>query len=261
MNLNIIHTYRTKYTTVYQPPGFADFVMGTMFLYNVIENPEHLFIDYSEHPINNFLINYNNYPDITKINKHFVFEKFNEEPQEIINTLNSFNEDTLFTTNCRKYILNENLKKFIKQSFVPNKVLRDYIISEKNNLQLNQNFNTLHIRMGDFNMHKDVDNFENIFAINNFLKQYNFKNPLFITSDNFSIKRSIQTKFPFVKFLNNKPIHLGDLKYSNINDVKSTLADFFIMAESNNIYTYSVYGGSGFVDLCRDLGDIPLERI
>ena len=55
MPATIKHIYTTSYKSKSQPPGFADFVIGSMSLFCF--NEQSLYVDYSNHPINNFLVN------------------------------------------------------------------------------------------------------------------------------------------------------------------------------------------------------------
>jgi sporulation protein YlmC with PRC-barrel domain len=259
---NIIHKYSVEYTTVAQPPGFGDFISGTFFL---ISNKsilnKNIYVDYEEHPIQNFLINKNNYTNIASIKNKYIFEFFNTDKNDIIKNLNQKNNDLFVATNNKNYFLTTDNRNFVKNSFIPNDELVKHINIEKNNLNLNCEYNTLHIRTGDHNMHKEINDDNFLSIIFNFLKNYDFKQKLFIISDNLNIKNIIKSFFPYVCVSQNEPIHLGKVKNLNLEEIKNTLIDFFIMSNSKKIFTFSVYGGSGFSKTCSEIFDIDIKNI
>jgi len=52
----VIHQYLNKYTTVQLPPGFADFIKGTLYLYQTCRaQGRTLLVDFTHHPIGKFM--------------------------------------------------------------------------------------------------------------------------------------------------------------------------------------------------------------
>lgn len=246
--MKLQHIYQTKYQTVQQPPGFADFVIGTMSLFHF--NNEQLYVDYSSHPISNFLINSFNTPEALFIDNKLI-EVFNTPQQCIIDIIN--NTDSIkIATNSRGYVLTESLRQFIKDTFKPNKIFQEEINSKIAELNL-LNFDTIQIRLGDHNINTSVDQYKSKLQdiICNKIKDRN----VFLLSDNRSIKDFLVKTFPNIKIIQNNPIHLGDLLHtpSLLEDVKNTLLDFYIMSKSNSVFCCSVYGDSGFSYCCSEI--------
>lgn len=255
MSANIKHTYKTSYLTVSQPPGFADFVIGTMSLFCLNDND--LYIDYTKHPISNFIYNeYNKTPD-NLFEKEDITELFNTSLDVIVNCIQQSNKPINIATNTRGYILSNNVRDFAIKAFKPKSILQDEINKIIDNFNLHT-FEVVHIRLGDSNMHQQIDNNYKELLVERIRKNA-VEKEIFLTSDNQSIKDYLQEKIPTIKMLNNKPIHLGDLNFATIEDVKQTLLDFYIMSKSEKINCYSVYGGSGFSKVCSDIYNIKYE--
>lgn len=253
----IQHVYQTSgYKTITIPTGFADFVIGTMSLFCF--NDGEIEVNYENHPISLFLENC--YYNKTKktLDDNEILELFHSSKNDIFNIIKSLNTFTKIATNTRGYILSEKLKKFIINTFKPNKQFQEYIDFKIKELNL-FDFDTVHIRLGDYNMQTSVDNLKKTFK-NIFLKEYSNKN-IFLMSDNKYIKKFLCEEFPNLKIIESDPIHLGDLSNSkNLElDVKNTLLDFYIMSKTKNAYCYSVYGGSGFSQVCSEIFDFTYE--
>jgi hypothetical protein len=254
--MKIQHVYQTSYKTVNQPPGFADFITGTMSLYCF--NDDEVYVNYQNHPISLFLENLYHQSSNDLFFDDNVVELFNFSQDEVLNQIKNINKPTKISTNSRGYVLSKKLKEFIINSFKPNKNLQEEIDSKIKQFDL-YNFDTVHIRLGDYNMHKSSNDYKQIFK-KIFSEKY-FKNNIFVTSDNKDIKDFLHQEFSNVKIINNNPVHLGDLLNSKTleQDVKDTLLDFYIMSKTNNAYCYSVYGGSGFSHRCSEIFDFTYE--
>ena len=256
--MNLQHVYQTKYQTVHQPPGFADFVIGTMSLFHF--NNERLYVDYSSHPISNFLINSLNTPERLFIDNKLI-EAFNTSQQYIIDIIN--NTDSFkISTNTRGYVITESLRQFIKDTFKPNKDFQkeiDLKIAELNLL----NFDTIHIRLGDHNINSSIEPYKSKLQDIIFNKIKGKDRNIFLLSDNKNIKDFLVKKFPNIKIIQNNPIHLGDLLHTTslLEDVKNTLLDFYIMSKSNSVFCCSVYGDSGFSYCCSEIFNFKYSSI
>ena len=251
--MKIQHVYKTSYKSVSQPPGFSDFITGTMSLFCF--NDGELVVNYENHPISLFLKNsyFDNTFDDTE-----VIELFNCSEYDVINKIKNVNFPIKITTNSKGYVLSKKLKEFIIDTFKPNEYLQKEINLKIKELNL-FNFDTVHIRLGDYNMHKSSNDYNQIFK-KIFFENYLNKD-IFLTSDNKDIKDFLHKEFSNVKIIQNNPLHLGDLLNSKSleQDVKDTLLDFFIMSKSKSAYGYSVYGGSGFSHRCSEIFDFTYE--
>ena len=81
-----------------------------------------------------------------------------------------------------------------------------------------------------------------------------------LISDSVKIKDYINKRFPNIITINNKITHIGEGVNLVVNDekIKNTLLDFYLMANSNEIISFSCYEhGSGFSRWCATTYDIP----
>lgn len=251
--MSILHSYKTVCKTVKQPPGLADFIMGTMSLFSHAKTQ--VLVNYKDHPIYNFIENKHPLEKLEEFDSDPI-EFFNKPFTDFIQFLAEIQTPTHIYTNCRQYTVTAQLQDFIKNCFTPKKHFQELIQNTLKALNL-QNFITIHIRMGDQNMFKDLIEFDNCF------QQIIFSLPkgenLFITSDNSYTKNFFSKQSSLFKTINNKPIHLGDLLNAELLDVQHTLLDFFIMSYSRQIISYSIYGGTGFSKVCSDIYGIPFS--
>ena len=64
--------------------------------------------------------------------------------------------------------------------------------------------------------------------------------------------------FPRLKMFFNEITHFGEGVDLDYNKVKNTLTDFYVMANSKKIYSFSVYEhGTGFSRWCAETYNIP----
>ena len=277
----VIHTY-LQHTTINkniggQPPGFADFLRGTICLYQFAKlyNFE-LKFSINAHPIFKLL----NIPDELKV------ENSNDITHEILppieytqmhNILHS-----LFKTGKSFSILtnaffskSENMNEefmFIQKILKPSTLLNTYMNTLKNNINnidfLN-GYTMIHIRIGDNylinNATINTRLFDTICShINQIEKSVGSK--CLVIADSYLLKQQLADLFITT---NSKPIHTGTLltklDTSNYeeelyNNLQSTLAEFFLLSKSNAIYCLSFYG-SGFSSLCSSTYSIPFNLI
>lgn len=247
----VTHIYKPEYNTVRQPPGFADFLKGTMSLY-YNSNNYNLKVDYSSHPIINFLQNKH-----SNISESECNELFNVCSKDLLSVVTQLTTNITIATNNHCYTINDDIRNFIRQAFEPTVDFSNFIsdVKKQNNLT---DYNVLHIRTGDYNINRTLDS---INFINSRIDSINTDLDLFVISDNISIKHLIKKQYPRIKYIDTIPVHLGESKASKIEDVRDTLADFFIMSQARNIFAYSVYGGSGFSSLAAEIFDIPYLNI
>jgi hypothetical protein len=250
--MNILHCYQPHYKTVSQPPGFADFVIGTMSLF-CFNQHENVFVDYSRHPISNFLTNKHSTSEQQLFDSE-IHEMFNCGQEAVTFFVKEQTQDIKIATNTRGYVLTENLRLFIKETFKPNTFFSSHIEQSMSELNL-VDFETIHIRMGDYNMFKDLPQYE--LVLNTLVDNISPSCKYFITSDNKFVKQLLTKKNSLLLSNNNTPIHLGDLNNADATNVQGTLLDYFMMSKSKRITCYSVYGGSGFSQVCSDIYDIP----
>lgn len=253
MLVNIKHTYTTSYRSVAQPPGFADFVIGSMSLFCF--NDAGLYVDYSTHPISKFLFNDYNATSCDLFNDGDIIELFNQSREKIQDVIDRATTPICVATNTRGYAISDEVRDFAIRSFKPKASLQVEIDKTIDDLNLS-NFEVVHIRLGDGNMHCQIsDSYKQ--SLEQTIKNNISEKDIFVISDNQYIKAYLREKIPAIKMLDNKPIHLGDLNNATDEDVKNTLLDFYIMSKSERITCYSIYGGSGFSEVCSAIYNIP----
>jgi hypothetical protein len=282
-NLNIlINVYKQNYKNA-PGGGLGDFIRGCFFLLQIsMMNDKRFDIDYSQHPISKYLykkyivsesvkIDYDNilyyYPDNYNPN-NYNFEntnKFLNELYKYININNITDQFAFFCNNYPIYKITNIQKNIIRDKFLPNEELEEYINLNMNKLNLTPNcYSIIHIRVDD----KAFYNTNYIKKNTNLIKQiikkiklilflnHNYqKNKYLLLSNSNYLKNIIIKKFPFIIINLNNISHLA--QSTNDNSIKDTLCDFFLMSKSNNIYAFSTYGhGTGFSKYCSIIFNI-----
>lgn len=261
----IIHRYLTKTYTNPQPPGFADFLRGTIALYQLAcKNNYTLKIDVNSHPIFKFL-------DIPKESSVTLDE--NVPTIEIIppiayDAMHGIIElglrcnDLVILTNA---FYNEQCMtdeyQFIRSILTPSRLLSEYIETIKTSIQLHAPYIVIHARIGDTFLVYKNDVQENIIdKIRNYIKMISTNAPaqsvLFI-ADSYQLKESVKD---LCKITAIHPIHTGSLDTINTIDTDerlvATLAEFFIMSKASSIYCINFYDGSGYSKICSKIYSI-----
>lgn len=275
----VIHKFTTKTTHAPYAPGIADFFKGSIALHQYASLFNYkLYLDFSEHPIYNFLEK-NEYPpvpdDFESMPTIQLFETFSPlfVKQKL---LEGFATSNIIKVKCNLDYESEPDNEtiaFILQNFRPiNSILTrvDNIIHE---LKLGTDFITIHVRAGDTfmieNSNCDHDNrylfyfnekhtHNLIKYIDTFCEHYN--NKVFLMSDNIILKKFVAQKYNFqaTEFV---PMHSGSLAKESVNErSEELLIEFFIMCRSKQVICYSWAGHSGFSDMANILYKIPLNR-
>lgn len=253
-----IHKYLTKCSSNSQPPGFADFLRGTIALYYFSQNYGYkLFMD-GEHPLYKFLK-----PNKNIIYSNYKTEEFIRAPtyEDIYLKLNNvFKSGRSFCviTNSFYYLQNEKLINFGPILKDCSDYLKDILspsIEVENNLEnifrniykidMNSSFKAIHLRFGDRYIHQNIynDSLYNKY----YNKIYNLvnknKNEKYILiSDSSEIAKKLKTNIPEIFYWDNSKVHLGDLINAQGSSILDTIMDFLILSKSTEI----ISNGSGF---------------
>jgi hypothetical protein len=241
--------------------GLGDMLRGILAMHYICKKLNYnLIIDYSLHPISNFINQIpHDFNDIIQKNKDNIrFYVFNSYDQienflkkEFIN-----NDVTYFATNASLFVydsIDEAAKKFIKENFTPNDELKKLINSYTPTIE---NYSIIHYRLGD-NFLSEKENAEIFSRIVNQHFIFNYKDDdIFITDSN-SFKRFVKENLKNVKIVDIDVGHIGLEK--NIDLIKNTLIEFFIMTRAKHIKTYTNYTWiSGFVHIVHKIYDVPI---
>lgn len=250
-----IHKYLTKCVTNPQPPGFADFLRGTIALYNLSKEYDYkLFLD-SEHPLFQFL----------KKNNHIILNNPYSKTEEYLpplsyDTIYSMLND-LFKTGTSFSILTNSMYSLEYFGNISNdcaEYMRDIltptdevetkikeIFSSVYNIGADSSYKVIHLRCGDEFIHDNIYN-ENVYnycyyKINNIIKENNNEKYILIT-DSSKTANKLKIDIPELYYWDNAKIHLGDLINLQSCSILDTIVDFFIISRSNEI----ISNGSGF---------------
>lgn len=262
MEKQCIHKYLRECVTNPQPPGFADFLRGTIALYNFSKKYDYkLFLD-SDHPLFKFL----------KENKNIVYNNPFSETEEflpplsyndIFNKLNNiFNTGRSFSvmTNSFYNLQGERLENFGPISEDCSNYIRDIlcpsievetklndIFSTVYKINMNDSFKVIHLRFGDDYINNNIYNdelyklyYDRIYSFVNQNKNEKYV----LISDSSKMANNLKKDIQELFYWDNSKIHLGDLKNIETSNILDTIVDFFIMSKSNEII--SIGSGSGF---------------
>lgn len=266
-----IHKYLNICKTNLQPPGLADFLRGTIALYNLSNVYGYkLFID-CNHDIfkflksnNNFFVSNNSleviellpplsYDDIyTKLNN--IFMK-GETFSIMTNSFYNLNNGTLanfgpISEECRDY-----LKSILSPSYeIETKM--NYVFNDVYNIEPFNNFKIIHLRFGDNYLHNNVfdKNVYNLYFTK--IRTVVNQNPdikFILLSDSSKMANKLKENIPLINYWDNSKIHLGDLQNRKENSVFDTLVDFFIMTKANEILVVNNSGFSNVVSLIYNI--------
>lgn len=261
----IVNVYQQTYING-SAEGFGDYLRGCISLsllcsylnlefgMNIKNHIIHNFINTSNHQDNS--INYNSIKKISIADKYSNTNDINEIISEINNTRGEicylyttlyFDQTTLYNNSKNLYIY--SVIKYI----IPNNNLNNLMNQFINEYKLNQRgYNIIHIRGGDEFLIKNsfnktiIDTFI-IFMIQKLKRIMNRSFVYIIIGDNNYCKKILNNAFSNTININNtNPVHLG-IGNTNVNNVMSTMMDFYLMSNASQVISFSRYThGSGF---------------
>ena len=274
----IIHVYQLEYSNG-KPTGFGDYLRGSLFLLQICNKYNLEFdIDMNAHPISFFLNkeNLNNYDDILKRKQISKFENpvyidsnsnpININPTQFMKKISTLTTTSTLFLYCNEYPypnINPEFIKIIKDKIRPNDEMQTYIDENMKALKLiKNNYNVIHIRCGDdyLTKHKKMDFLYSSKIIKSFKKYMKNDNTKYlILSDCKEIKYLFRA-FPNCVFSLKDITHLS-IGNINLENVKNTLIDFYLMSYSQKIFNItSLCHGSSFSQMCSIIYDIPYSK-
>jgi hypothetical protein len=278
----IVNVYQETYNNNKKATGLGDFIRGSIYLiqfcnkYNINYD-----IDISNHPISNYL-------NITPSNKKYLINSFdNNNCIRIISENNIIlpktgddidayfidylyeqiiinNTILIYTIAYPEFTSNDKEKEFIRSYFKPNNNIENLFDFTLSKLKLTKNnYTVIHIRSGDNLLVNNQNNIDkqiifNIIKECNLFFDINKNTNYLLLADSNYIKYIIIKQFPFIKSVFNEITHLGEgVKLTN-ETVKNTMLDFYLIANSFNVFAMSVYQhGSGFSKWTSEIYNIP----
>lgn len=167
------------------------------------------------------------------------------------------------------YAIEEQDKMHIRFLLEPNEEMNKFIDETIAKLGIQKKkYTVIHIRCGDEYLCDNSSIFTKKYLISIFdeikrIVTRDLETEYLLISDNNLIKGLIN-KFLFqiknIKMLYNSITHVGETNILDIEKVKNTMLDFYLLANSGAIYSISVYAhGSGFSYWCAKTYNIPYK--
>jgi len=275
----INNVYKISYKNS-QTSGFGDFIRGCYYLLEFCD-ALNVFLDFHIYDNNiKYYLKYfslkpkinekiaNNICKFTKINASFTNIKgiinynIDNNNADFINYINNqniyLNNVFINTINFPSHLISQSHINYMKKILEPTDLFKIEISNLMKKISLNKNdFVTYHIRLGDDYIENNFELIKNykLKKIINRLEIDKDKNILLI-SDSVLIKKILTKKYSKIKTLETKAIHT--CQTNDIDKIKDTLFDFYLMSNSSNIISFSIYPhGSGFSKWCAITYEIP----
>ena len=264
-----IHKYLTYCKTNPQPPGFADFLRGTIACFMFASKYGYKFYVESSHPVfkclshSEYLISDASNTSIIELLPPLSYYDIYSELNRLFMTGRSFtimtnsfyNQQDGRLENWGK--LTDSCKMFLKKLLTPSDSINErmtYVFNTVYKFVSTEHFKIIHLRCGDKLLHSGTTN-EQIFTtflnkIDKLINETPFK--YILISDSSGIARKLKNARPRLYYWDNNKVHLGDLINATDDAILDTLTDFFILSKSNEIIT----NGSGFSTVVSQIFDI-----
>jgi hypothetical protein len=269
----IINVYQPTYKNKKNASGFGDFIRGNYFLMQFCETFNLNFNIIVNHPIRNFLKNNGTLQPIQEIPNYENIEFYQQVKIEGFLDENNFNHflNTSENTNNNhsvfintylypQHVVSQKHKQVMRNILEPTPEVITQVDHVLTNLKLKKHsFNVIHIRSGDkYLIENSVIDPTFIKKLVNVLYFLNNKETYLLLTDSYKLKYILMKLFPRLKMFFNEITHFGEGVELDDNKVKNTLIDFYVMANSKKIYSFSVYEhGTGFSRWCAETYNIP----
>jgi hypothetical protein len=246
--------------------GIGDFIRGSFALAKFCkQNGLSFDIDYSQHNINNYLINKNMRTEISTDKNRLIdvtdIMHFPALESTLKDSMKTALSDVLYVNTCNTHVdypIDEDIRTFIRNSFLPNEKIQKAV--EDMQLQLlgsKKPYGIIHARLGDsaLNGASPESEYANIASeINVQKRNIDPSLPVLAISDDAKFKEYLQ-KYGVIP-IPTKPAHT-----TSANDLTDTMVDLFVLCGANIIIQHSVYRwGSGFSDRAADMYNIKVYK-
>jgi hypothetical protein len=286
----LVHRYANRCQTVAQPPGLADFLKGTVYLYQQSQRGATftLLVDFSHHPMGKFIRAPERTPDqqamIDRVPAPPTIECFIEHRPIIRQMVESLQEIETAQPPCT-YVtchepyyrydddppvisrLNPAEQAYMKSvlNFCPDLLRAADQLQAK--LMGDKEYAVLHLRMGDHQSAHDHPHHEQLGHVMQSLETEiipRWGKQILILSDSYYTKMFMRAKYglPCTDFV---PVHMGETarflsrgEEAPLADIGHTLTEFILLSRSQTIYAHCAYGGpGGFSKVTADIYGIP----
>lgn len=276
-----IHRYLTTCRTNPQPPGFADFLRGTIALHQYSKKYGYrLLVDAMTHPIFRYFekCEYYLYEYINgHVNEFIPPMSYYQIDQYLNNMFSSGGSGIVLTnsfyrrcpsdqeiTNFHGGLNDQETKDFMRTILTPNAMTIDKIedvFDTEYHIDRNTKYNVIHIRTGDANIHDstrmDYDIYDSYMEKINKILEADPERKYILITDSKEMGKEWKKNIPRILYWDNNKNHMGDLKNGGPQNVEDTMIDFFVIKGSQKIYS----NGSGFSHCISTIYDIPYEII
>jgi hypothetical protein len=248
-----IHSYLTKCKDNKLPPGFGDFLRGTIALYNYSKEYNYkLFINSLSHPLFKFL---NDNPHFIKntINTVEEFTPYSvgggyDKIEECL--IDKFKSNQPFACVTNAFYtgtgaklenwgsITDDCAAFMREILTPNNLLKKELFNayKTMNIDMTKGYAVVHLRFGDELLINKKYSEEYCINVKDMLTNISIKNPdkqFVFLCDSEMMGQIIHSITPGIFYWNSKKVHLGHL--DDESAVLNTMVDFFIIANADAI--------------------------
>jgi ASC-1-like (ASCH) protein len=275
MNKTCIHKYLTKCKTTELPPGFGDFLRGTvtLLIFSKIYNYRFL-IDKSIHPVFSYfkdskyyIQDENNNDDVIEFFQGYdSYEHVYKTIENLFKSDKSFSAITncFYTLNTRGFLENygkipDDIQLILRDILQPNDIIEEKIDNIFKNIyrfDKNEKYKVIHLRMGDSDLlHKNC--LENSVVEKTYytIKKYidnNVESKYILITDSIQMGMLLPKKIPNLLYWENNKIHIGGLYRvdSEIdNNLVDTIIDFITISRCSEIIS-NYNSGFSLINSC-----------
>jgi hypothetical protein len=263
---HVVHVYLKNCKTNPQPPGLADFLRGTIAIYNYAKKYNFKFyVDYDSNPLFKYLTYNGNY--ISDYEDRMVYELIPSQHfptydmidaalEELFRRKKSFSvvTNSFYTKGLAGLEnfgpLTEDCRQFMRSLLIPKAELKSAIETVYSTIGLDRaaGYDVIHLRFGDRFLNGGAFDGGALAVTAVKIRALMAANPgrqYLMLTDSGPMGSALKKEIPNLFYWENKKIHLGDLR-NDLAGVKDTLVDFFLMSGGELLYSRS----SGFGIIC-----------
>jgi len=281
--IKIVNVYQEFYKNSKKASGFGDFIRGMYFIIQFCERYKIKCDMEINHPIKKYLKLYSNGASCESnltvgcfVNPNFhvgnpensINEEIVDEFVEYLKTSEINFKDkiaTVYTISFPFEPISNKQRNIIRQMLEPVDEFKPFILNSIKKMQLIiKNYIVIHVRSGDNMLINKEDINLNYLknVVSEINKVYAPNCEYLLLSDSVKLKGLIISTFPRIKATFNEITHSGEGVKLTDENVKNTMLDFYLLAYSNRIYSYSCYDhGSGFSRWCAETFNIPYSCV
>ena len=278
-NKCIIH-YLSRPKVCTLPLGLGDFLRGVVNCYELCDQYDYdMVINRCSNDIFKYFQNNDSYV-CYDVNQTQIKEIY-FHPDDVDTTINNLFKEGNKELNIYTNLANKNFNgngftlwpetisqktlSFVKSIINPTKDLRDKI----DEITPKENYSVVHVRSGDYDIFKDksYDHKEHLTLHNkemvklfSIIENIDCAGKLFLVCDSERVGGILKEKYDHLIYTGGKKSAIGCDCFDDEENV-DTLIDFFITTNADKIYSYSIYGISGFTYSASKLFNIPFEEI